>query len=284
MIRRWDKSRPPTGLFAVNRDSILAQGLVALYWMGGASGSDLIADLAGTYALSKTGTVPFNLGLSGEPVTTYSGSTSNYFSGLPSRTVFPISLTVRCVLTASQTSYLVTVCNSASSDDYFGIPVIAGPGAVRMQWGGTAGGDSFAASSANYVVGQQLSIVGTVTDATHGSVYLNGGNKGTYAGPNSNTPSGINTTSIGLLKDSGGPGPRFPVTGNISECAVYNYIVDDNFAVVHGDPGRQFELYYPLRSRKWISTAVAPAAITGPLINFKHLGGGGALIGGRLVG
>lgn len=260
MIRRWDKSKPPTGPFALNRDCPQAQGLVAWYPMGMASGGNYFPDLAGKHHLSRTGSVPITLGKSGEPMASFNGSTSNYLSGTTvPLTTFPLTLAARVVFAASATSTVVSLCKSSSANDYFTILPISGPGVVRSQWGDIPSpSDSIASTASNYVLGVDSDLIAAVSSATNGSVYLNGGSKGTYSGPETNSPADINTIGIGILADNGGPGVRLPFTGLIGEVSIYNRAFDDDAARLHADKGRRFELWYPLRSRKWIVGAAAP--------------------------
>lgn len=252
MIRRWDKSRPPKGPFALNNDSPLRQGLQAWYPFG-ASGGNYLSDMAGRYPLAGAGTLPWTRGIYGEPGVTFSGSSANYFGAATSPvSAPPMSLTSRCRPSASQNGVpLCIFVSSLASSWYVFLALIAGPGAVRVQW--AAGGSaSLADSSANYVIGAQTNIVGTIAAGLAGAVYLNGTNKGTVAG--AANVSGIDSVRVG---DYGGA--ALPFSGFIGECGLYNEVLSDALAQRHSDPGLLFELWYPLRSRKWFSAGATVA-------------------------
>lgn len=243
MIRRWDRSRPPRGPFTLNYGSPMAQGLVAWWPQIAADGFAPDMSMSGNHA-SRVSGVSFGVGLRGERVTTYAGA--GLMTASAPLTTAPLSLTCRCVPTVSQTSVPLSLDRAADglAINYFFLVLLAGPGAVRMQVAG-----QLAASSTNYVVGQLTNIVGVAAASNDRRVYLNGGGKGTDTA--AGTPAGVNEIAIGQY---GGGGSLF-FTGSIGEQAVYNRALTDADALRHSDPGLMFELWYPLRSRKWISIA-----------------------------
>ena len=68
MERRWDKSKPPRGPFALNRDCPQAVGLVAWYPMGGVTGPKFIADHVGKAHLTLGTQGTMTRGVVGDPV------------------------------------------------------------------------------------------------------------------------------------------------------------------------------------------------------------------------
>lgn len=246
MIRRWDRSKPPRGPFTLNRDSPLAQGIVA--WWPAFVHSGFVPDLSnsGNSVAGGSG-VTMAVGQRGERLLSFAGA--GLLSGPAPVTAPPLSLTCRCVPTVSQTSVPLSLdkASDGAAVNYFFLVLVAGPGAVRMQSGG-----QIAVSTTNYVVGQLTNIVGVEVASNSRRVYLNGGSKGTDTA--SATPSGINEIAFGQYLGSGG---SLQFTGTIGECAVYNRALTDGEALRHSDPGLMFELFYPLRGKRWISIATA---------------------------
>ena len=76
MDRKWDKSKPPLGPFALNKDSLQAQGLSAWWPLndGGSTQFDLVGGAHGSGALSNR-----TLGADGQPAVKLNG-TSEYIS------------------------------------------------------------------------------------------------------------------------------------------------------------------------------------------------------------
>src|SRR5574337_768321 len=75
-MRVWDKSRPPRGPFTLSRDSPLAQGLVAWYPLGMASGQ-FVPDGAGIYPLDTAAGGPsITLAPDGAPALAFVGASS----------------------------------------------------------------------------------------------------------------------------------------------------------------------------------------------------------------
>lgn len=269
MIRKWDKSKPPKGAFALNLSAPLARGIVAWYPFGGSAGL-FTPDRAGTSHMLGVGSLPYRNGSYNEPVISFSGNTANYFNCASSPIItFPVSLTARCIPTASQTSVPIGISASGSATDYIFLALIAGPADVRMQYQ-TGAAAQLASSTANYVVNQQTDIVGTATSASVCAAYLNGANKGAASGT-PGTPSNLNTTQIGL--EAAGGTPTLAFTGTIGECAIYNVVITDLEAQIHADPARRFELWYPLRSQKWFSMASGGGVTTRPVKMASYWGG-----------
>jgi hypothetical protein len=244
MHRRWDKSKPPIGPFTLNWDCPQAAGLVAWYPMGNASGGNYVPDYASTYHLNLTAG-DWTLGQNAEPVINFNGTstfaTSSFTQSLS------CGLTARCRPNVLATQTVLALDSSPT----VGMLILINDGGIRCQNGG-----QFALSPKTYVVGESLNLVGTWFDTQPRTIWVNGGNSATNGSIDSSpTYTGISVGRRGFST------PLF-FSGLIGECAIYNRILTTEDAVRHNDPGLRFELWYPLRSKKWIS-------IGGPPPSFK---------------
>lgn len=254
MDRRWDKSKPPRGPFVLNRDCAAAQGLV-LWWPVGAHGSKALFDGAGSnHPDTFTGLTP-TLGTTGEPALDFAnGSSSIIQSSTVPVYAAPLSLGMWF---AKTTAADTTGHGLASFGDY----TLGNPSPRRYQFD-TFGGDlrwlsvgasAGVASKSGIVSKRWHHALGIEISSTSRYAVLDGvaGTQNTTSA----TPGGTqNRFVVGAIFDLGTNQGFF--SGQIGEvCAWNRSVYDDRQALA--DPGRRFELWYPLRSKKWFA---APSA------------------------
>lgn len=252
MYRQWDKSRPPPGAFVLNKDSERAQGLVAWYPMGGGAGAEY--DHLGTNHFADTGTSR-TVGNANEPAVSFNGSTSVLQSAVVPVYAAPLSVSawVRKPVVADTTTYAL----SAFGDYTLG----SGGGARRFQFD-TYNGDlrwvavgaaTGLATKTGIVANRWQHLMGIEVSTASRYAAIDGvlGTQDTTSA----TPGGTqNRFVLGAIFD-GGSNVGF-LSGELGEFCVWNNSQLANVGAL-ADPGRRFELWYPLRSRKWISIAAA---------------------------
>ena len=250
MIRRWDKSRPPRGPYVLNRDCPQAQGLVAWYPLGGPSGAAYAADQVGKTHLGS-GTKPkIVLGPSGEPLLEFASASSQYLNtaSIPVSD-FPLSVSSWFNPFDTATTIIVGAANTGTANDYWGMVGVGGK--LRAQISDSAGNSYIFETTATATVGAMNHGVNTYTGGTSIQVYLNGAS-GAYAGGGGagSFPSASNNFGFASWQRSGS-GLYF--NGRIGETAIWNVIISADIRARLRDPGTKFELWYPLRSRKWFT-------------------------------
>ncbi len=259
MIRRWDKSKPPTGPFALNRDCPQALGLVAWWPMGGA-GVGYAPDMAGsTHASPGTRAASATLGDDGRPALSLVQASNQYLAAAtcPVSDV-PLTLTSWARPDSSVQTTLF-VCATGGTDphqNFFRIVLVSGY--VRANCGTTsASAQANAITTVAYNTGKWNLLGATFLGTSSRTVYLNGGNainNTTSIVPTqttSRTRLGVAITTLeGLLQ---------PLNGDLGECGIWNVALGPDMHSRLYDPGTRYELWYPLRSRKWIVGAAATA-------------------------
>lgn len=257
MIRRWDKSKPPTGPFALNLDCPQARGLVAWYPMGMA-GKNYAADLAGNnHAGLGTAASAMTLGDDGRPALSLVAA-SNQYLAVPTcpKSAVPLTLTAWAKPpSGTQTVIYVGATGGTRPEENF-CRIVLVSGYVRANFGG-AGPQANAITTVAYTAGAWSLFSASFTANNSRTVYLNGANAVTET--TSITPGasfsrirlGVAiTTSEALLQ---------PLNGDLGECGIWDVSLDASMHARLYSPATRFELWYPLRSRKWISIAAATA-------------------------
>ena len=143
------------------------------------------------------------------------------------------------------------ICQKGDSSAYFEFFILASGKMAVYIYGGTSIG--YYDGTGTYTLGTNVtnSIIVIYTDPTF-ICYVNGKQDGT-----DNRTSGVlwpadaNPFAVGF--DRLTAGRRF--TGTIGDVRVYSYPLSAAQAANVSDPGTKFELWYPLRSKKWISIA-----------------------------
>ena len=92
--------------------------------------------------------------------------------------------------------------------------------------------------------------------------YINGAQDGTNSSGNG-TGYASNTNPLNIGNDSVTAGRKW--NGNIGDARYYNSVLTPAVIAEIADPAKKFELWYPLRSKKWISIAAVggTVALTG---------------------
>ena len=256
MYRVWDKSKPPSGPFRLNRDSVRAQGLIAWYPMGGISGPPTVYDGLGSNHFTPTA-LTMSLGSCGEPVGVYNGSSSFLQSSVVPIYTAPLSVGVWFLKNSNSDT---TSHGLSSIGDY----TLGVSNPRRFQFdtaGGT--GDTIRWLSVGSSVGV-ASKSGIVSKKWHHTIGMELSTTSRYVGldgvlssqdTTSATPGGTqNRFTIGCIFDSNVNQGFFG--GQIGEVCVWNKSNYGSEGAL-SDPGTRFELWYPLRGPKWISIPAA---------------------------
>ena len=254
-IRRWDKSKLPTGPWTLNKDCPQAQGLVAWFPMGGATSAKFAPDMAGRFPLSGT-TSGMTLGDAGQPAISFASASSHLMSNAAlAFTAYPCSIIgwAKPITSANHSIACMSSNNGA-----------VGAGRKLLYIGTDY---SMRAFDQNGVGGTQAitTVVGAVntwfqsaavfTSQTSRDVYINGANA-----VNNAVDTGAFTNGLDTRVGNDASGGNF-FNGDIGEVMLYNIAVSASVIARTADLGTRFELWYPLRSRKWISIGGAGAAL-----------------------
>ena len=250
MDRRWDKSKPPQGPFALNRDCPQAQGLVAWWPMGGAGGAMLAADYAGTYHGIPGTAGGITLMQDGRPGLSLTAASNQYLgSATTPVTGWPMSLSAWFQTDGSTQTAIQVVATSADINHFGRIVLVTNK--VRANCGGALGQQASAITTASYTNGKLHLAGATFTSNTSRTAYLDGANavsETTSITTNiafSRIRLGVAlTTSDALLQ---------PLNGILGETGLWDIALDAAAHFRLYDPSTRFELWYPLRSRKWFA-------------------------------
>lgn len=259
MIRRWDKSKPPTGPFALNRDCAQAQGLVAWWPMGGASGKVFVPDLAGKHHLSP-GTAPggVTLGTDGRPALSFVAASSQYLT-VGKAPVDAVPLTLTAWGKADSSIQTPIYIGGVANDNFFRIVLVSGK--VRANCGTvTASAQANAITTASYTTGAWQLFGATFASTSSRTVYLNGGNS--VNDTTSISPTAVNTRVFLGAGITISDAILQPWNGDLGEAGVWNVALSADMHARLYNEGTRFELWYPLRSRKWFSVAAAGGTAT----------------------
>jgi hypothetical protein len=137
-----------------------------------------------------------------------------------------------------------------------------------------------AVSASGVIAGRWASVGGRYTSISSRTAYLNG-----VAGTTNTSTLGLSTdfgvlnaTTLGVLHNDNLF--FFYLKGTIGESCIWNIDVGDSVMRRVADPATRFELWYPLRSPRWISfpgaatTTFIPLIGHGPGMSLAHVGGG----------
>lgn len=257
-MRTWDKSKPPRGRFTLNADCAQAQGLVAWYPMGGAGGV-FVPDFVGGNNLTTGMSGVHNLGKTGAPEESFTAASSQYSEGVYiGASALPLTLAGWCSDTTSGTARVVLCVGTNGANTR--VQVVTDTAAhIGAQSVDAAGTTAVGYSAATYSNGVEFHYAAVFASATSRVAYL-GGAAGTVQTTSIPT-SGFNRILIGARRNNVGVGAYW--NGNSAECGVWAQADTAAMILLRADFGRRFELWYPLRSKKWISMASATAALTG---------------------
>lgn len=277
--RIWDKSKPPRGPFTLNRDCPQAQGLVAWWPIGGASGGKFVPDYAGSAHMGVGTSGVRSLGRSGEPSLDLTAASSQYYqSTVIPVTAFPMSASLWFTPRTLGTYWMLGGGNSGDGSQYWGL-VLINTGVVRAQLGKDASPDISANTTATVAAGSTNNVIGVFSSATSATVYLNGGNAVTDSANNQTFPT-LTNTSLGALCQASN---ALYMDGALGEAAIWNIALSSDIAARLYDPGKRFELWYPLRSKKWISAGATVYPLSAASGNFALTGTAASLKFNRLL-
>ena len=256
VIRRWDKSRPPTGPFALNRDCPQAQGLVAWYPMGGAAGQKYVPNLVGAERpLTPVNSPPMTLGPHGRPAFRFSAGSSQRLSYTTAALVTALPLTLACWAKPTDntiTSSLLYLDNTANIDKQIGLDISGTEANDPLRaWSGTT-----SSKCNNPTFGAWSHFAGVFTSVSSWMAYINAV-AGTAATSGGSNASGNTRLDVGAqFRSDFSSGVNFH-TGEIGEIQIYDIAVAQEVLARLASPGTAFELWYPLRSRKWFTQGAA---------------------------
>ena len=250
-IRRWDKSRPPSGPYTLNRDAPQARGLVAWWPMGGRSTRALLVDDAGNFSLSGT-TTRLDLGPAGAPTCVFNGTSDVVNSSAAPVSAMP--LTLAAWATAGSSSLVGSILSvdaglaAFGSANFYRLVVVGSvsPKQVRANQG-FSGSEAQATYGAGWVAGQEFHTAGVFTSTTSRAVYYNGA-----LGASDTTSLSAPTVSQATLGRHSVTGSEQYWSGTLGEACVWGIAVPAHIIARLHDPSTRFELWYPLRSRKWM--------------------------------
>lgn len=263
--RRWDRSKPPTGPFTLNKDCFQAQGLVCWYPFGG--GGNFVPDRVGSNHHTATDVVR-TLTDTGAPAGSFNGTTSVLQSAVVPVYAAPLAIGMWVYKTTAADT---TTFGLSSFGDY---TLGSAGGARRFQFDAyngdlrwlSVGASTGVASKSGIVSKRWHHMLGTEESTASRYAVLDG-----VAGAENTTPAtpggAQNRFVLGAYFDNGA-NLGF-LDGRIGEVCVWSKGQYAN-RVALADPATRFELWYPLRSRKWMvagggtdgNASGAPAALT----------------------
>jgi len=249
MYRIWDKSKPPNGPFALNRDAPQARGLVSWYPMGGANGKGLAYDLAGHKHLTGTAN-GVTLGNDGRPMQTFVAASSQFLSSTSVPTsAFPLTIAAWArPATVHNGSIAGLGRNAAGLGPGRKLIYAHSAGNIRAYSENDSATGVFPVSAGSYTAGEWLHACGVFASSTSTSAYRNGANKTTLT-----TAVTFGTPDKTRIADDNTASNYFD--GDVGETGFWNVALDDSLVWRLYDPGTRYELWYPLRSRKWMVSA-----------------------------
>jgi Concanavalin A-like lectin/glucanases superfamily len=279
MYRRWDKSKPPIGPWTLNRDCLQAQGLVAWYPLYGAGMDQVnntlwVPDAVGRVCPSVGLPSTLVLGPWGEPA--LKGTTAGTYAEALSAPLLamPLSMVAWAVYGTSvgNAQCLVSLCtDGADSRVQLQTNSLGLAQAVTVNSGGT---QNQASATVGLTVGQAYHLCATYVSSTSRTIYQDGVIVGSDT--TSNASSGWNRLLLGSRRNSGGVG--LPWLGLQMDSGVYALALPPEHVAKLADRGSRFELYYPLRSPKWISAGTLLLPLVGVSCAQGATSGTGAIV------
>lgn len=249
MIYKWDKSKPPSGDFVLNRDCFQAQGLVAWYPWRGQSSFDAEDRLSGT-GQNLTGTaISFLRGQDHEQTASFNGSTSKASASivlLPAGAP-PVSMGAWILPSNTTAGGIACVSQFAGSgvNRYQFDNGVAGQ--VRWTLVGSAGNGG--ATVSGLVASKWQHALGVETSSASRYAALDGVS-GTV-NTTSTTNTGLNTSMIGCISNNSAFSSFW--AGQLGEVCFWTRAWTTDEAKIIANPGERYILWYPLRSPRWIS-------------------------------
>ena len=271
MNRTWDKSKPPAGPWAFNKDSLQAQGL-RLWLPFGVAGGNFAADQSGNGLHSSVTGATWTVNADGAPAVVLPGTTGGYIT--PPSGKLPILKTTRAAWFARVRvnpsfggGHIINNWNLTVSPGYVFYLDAFKP---KLIFASIDGSNNYSTNSTALEVGSDdktwSDVLGTSTgsgDAAGLGFYVNGVAAATTQATAGTADPGTlvdDNLRIGGWNNGGGSNP---FGGGLSDVRVY--IDPPNFDLLAAEtssPGSKYELWYPLRSSKWMVSGSVATAVT----------------------
>lgn len=247
MARLWDKSKPPRGPWSFNKDSLQAIGLNAWWPSGGASAAPYVPDRVelGAPGLSASGQL-MGLGASGQPMLQANGS-SAWSSGTFNQLLVPTLPTFHLDIVPYSLTNAYTGLLTILATDYCQI-FVKSDGKLAIYFHGSAGAQQYDGTGV-FTLAVRMQY-GVTVQCTSGVMtgYVNGQTDATTVPPGNVT---ISSGTLGIGYDTNTAGRV--LTGLIGNVRIYNGGITPGCIQAINDPATRYELWYPLRSKKWIA-------------------------------
>jgi hypothetical protein len=254
MFRRWDRSKPPRGEFAVNRDCPQALGLFAWFPSPRPGGKLVERITSKDDPPTWTGTEAYAANDYGAHSYSFNGSSyATYGTDYLLPAVFPISLHAFAKSTAIANPQGICVTGSNGQLHEAGCLIFVSSQLWALSQGTIANRQATSGTLSSNVWYGCGGIFRAQSGAGAREVYVNGASAGTDTN---------DCGSVSTAQDSVRIGSRFNTTtqymsGIVSDVCLWTIDVGAAVMARMNDPSLRYELYYPLRSRKWFSAAAA---------------------------
>lgn len=261
VYRRWDKSKPPSGQFVLNTDCPQAVGLVAWYPMGGVAGQTYVPNLVGAERpLTPVNSPSMILGADGRPAFRFAAGSSQRLSYTTAAPVTSLPLTLACWAKPTNnaiTSSLLYLDNTVNTTSQIGLDI-----------SGTEANDPLRAYSSttsskanNPTFNAWSHFAGVFVSSSAWTAYINAV-AGTAATGGGSSGSGNTRLDVGAqFRSDFSSGVNFH-TGEIGEIQIYNIAVGQEILARLASPATAYELWYPLRSRKWFTQGAGAQSVS----------------------
>lgn len=259
--RRWDRSKPPTGPWALNKDSPQAQNL-GFWWPMDGGGGFVPEYVDGKHMALNSAATGRSLGTDGQPVVVFNGTSQTGSVAVNLAPYSGINVAFRLVNdvnSATDKLALEYTANSSgvnNSGGFFINPNSSSAGKAEIYLKTTTdvakGVDkTFTQPSAGVQHDWLVTLDQSVSGASKiPGAYIDGVSQSlTTALSTGLSGSFANSTLYAMSRG----GASLWNNGKLSDLRIYTSI--DNAALLAlaiSDPGLRFDLWYPLRSRKWI--------------------------------
>lgn len=258
MSRFWDKSKPPRGPFAFNRDCPQAGGMLCWY-PHGLSGRTYVPDMLGSLHLAGSSGVPTRSWDGAPAVSLASGSSQSFSSSTLPVTGFPMTL---AAWARPATAHVGVIMGLGASDGASGnnrkVLYWNSDSTIHMR-NQVAGSAADIAAAGAGSAGAWLHGAAVFAGSNDYRVFRNGANKNTSS-TSISWGSPVNT----LIGYDNAVTTYF--NGDVGECAIWNVALSDDLVWRLYDPSTRFELWYPLRSRKWFSAPAGGSTLNATLV------------------
>lgn len=262
MNRTWDKSKPPAGPWAFNKDSQQAQGLALWMPMSGASAGNVATDYAGSRHGTIVGSKVWTRGAHGQSALTLNGSTDYVTtpSGLSILKTTPFSLFVRARPTAAVKMLIAAWDVGVTSGWQW---LINSGGIIDLGIYDADGSNGFNSSGAGSFadgVWRDLCTAYSGSNTNAGiKSYANGSALSMTGGTVGSTDPGTLTNTAPQIGARAG---AVLFTGDMSDVRIYLAELSADRVAAMSDPASRYELQYPLRSSKWMVSGSVATAVT----------------------